>query len=153
MMTSKIKNNKKKQGGSALAIAVFIIVVMSLLATGISKSISSSEEQTVYEVFGTRALLAAESANEMALSQIFPLTGSGVCTASQNTYFNQNGLLNCVATTTCSSRDPDLVGTTYYQVISTGICKANLNNDTGDFSCGNEKICVSRSIEVEAKEL
>lgn len=147
-MTIKLKN----QTGSALSIAVFVIVVMALLAASISRTISSGSEQAVFEVFGTRALFAAESANEKVLAQIFPLDGApGVCSANQTIRFSVNGLNNCVASTSCTVEDPESVGVNYYQVVSTGVCKTNLDNNTSDFSCGSEKICASRTIEVEAK--
>jgi len=153
---NRLSHTRTSQNGSALAIAVFIIVVMAVLAAGITKSISSSSDQVVYEVLGTRALFAAESANEKGLAQIFPLTGSAnvsVCVASQTTDFSQIGLVNCVATTTCTLNEPTNSNTKYYQIVSTGVCKARLLNDASDYSCGNEKICVSRTIEVEAKVL
>lgn len=154
MRLKKINKNRSSQTGSALAIAVFIIVVMALLAAGISKSISSSSEQTVFEVYGTRALFAAESANERMLALIFPISIDGsdaaACVSSQSTKFTQPGLVNCVATTTCTLNEPVGSDTQYYQIVSTGVCKTY---ESTDVSCGNEKICASRTIEVEAKAL
>jgi MSHA biogenesis protein MshP len=154
MRVKKINKNRLSQTGSALAIAVFIIVVMALLAAGISKSISSSSEQTVYEVYGTRALFAAESANERMLALIFPISIDGsddaACVSSQTTEFAQSGLVNCVATTDCTLNEPLDSNTQYYRIVSTGVCKTY---EPTDFSCGNEKICASRTIEVEAKAL
>ena len=157
MKHNRLGRRKSSQNGSALAIAVFIIVVMAVLAAGITKSISSSSDQVVYEVLGTRALFAAESANERMLALIFPIAIDGsdeaACVSSQSTKFTQPGLVNCVATTDCTLNEPTGSNTKYYQVVSTGVCKARLLGDTSDFSCGNEKICASRTIEVEAKAL
>ncbi|MDU0113716.1 MSHA biogenesis protein MshP [Psychrosphaera aquimarina] len=152
MSINRIKQTKPKQKGSALAIAVFIIVIMAALAAGISKSISSNTDQLVFEVLGTRALFAAESANEIALAQLFPVSGGvGICTAEQSLYLNVDGLRNCAVKTYCSNKSPG--ASQYYQVVSTAVCKANMNNNSSDFICTNEKVCVSRTIEVEAKAL
>ena len=151
MTINRINRTKAKQKGSALAIAVFIIVIMAALAAGISKSISSSSDQLVFEVLGTRALFAAESANEMALAKLFPISGSGTCTAEQTLYFNVDGARNCATKTYCSN---NVGGTSqYFQVFSTAVCKAQMVNNSSDFICSNEKVCVSRTIEVEAKAL
>ena len=151
--------NKKQQRGSSLAIAVFVVIVMSLLTTAITNSISSSSDQVVQEVLGTRALLAAESANEITLAQIFPLNQANANTcAVANTfpvtrYMNGiNGLQNCLVVTSCSD---NTIGTeTYYLIESTGVCKGSLANDATDQTCNNtDNVCVSRSVEVEAREL
>ena len=147
----------KRQRGSALVMAVFIIVVMSILAIGISKTISSSTDQTANEVLGTRALMAAESGNELVLAQLFPVTGGGgSCTASQQMYFSVAGLLSCNVQATCSNNTSG--GTDYYQIVSTGVCKQalvgnNSSKQAQDLTCSADQICVSRTLEVEAKEL
>lgn len=153
----------KKQQGGALAIAVFVIIVMSLLSVAISRSISASSNQTMYEVLGTRALLAAEAGNEMTLRQIFPLATSGNpqpaienCPADSTFRFdslNINGLNDCVVTTTCRSEPSpvDQAQNAYYFVESTGVCKAVMQSNNTDFSCQNtDETCVSRRVEVEA---
>lgn len=149
---------RTKQSGSALVIAIFIIVVMSALAAGIQSNISASADQSVHEVLGTRALFAAESGNEMALAQIFPVSGAAPnCQPPQQIYFQKAGLEQCVVTTSC--QDQETSNTDYYSVVSTGICKGSLTGNAAspavaDFSCSSsDNICVSRSIEVEAKAL
>lgn len=151
----------KQQQGGALAIAVFVIVVMSLLTMAISRNISASSSQTVHEVLGTRALLAAEAGNEIILSQIFPIAagadpGKQQCPATNTIRFTHNGLTNCVVTTTCLSEPDPVVATedAFYFVESTGVCKVASSNTASDFSCQNtDDICVSRKVEVEAKAL
>lgn len=148
--------NIKRQRGSSLAIAVFVIIVMSLLTTAITNTISSSSDQVVQEVLGTRALLAAESANEITLTQVFPIDDDANSCADADVvvgrrYFNNiTGLENCLAVTSCSDNTID--SETYYLVESTGVCKGALANDVTDETCNNtDEVCVSRSVEVEAR--
>ena len=151
--------NRKRQQGSALAIAVFVVVVMTMLTVAISRNISASSDQSVQEVLGTRALMAAESGNEIALSALFPIaTGAPAvatdCSAVNRSiqYFNNTpGLANCVVTTT--SCDEQTNGSdTYFRIQSRGVCKASLQNNAADGNCNNtDQVCVSRQLEVEAK--
>ena len=157
----------RKQHGGALIITVFIIVVMSALAVGITRTMSSSTDQVVYEVMGTRALMAAETGNEMVLMQLFPLNGT-VRTCSDidttvssddvfNEYFVADELSQCTVTATCTERTQGT--TTYYSIASTGVCKdkhagTKLFPATADYTCANtDAVCVSRRLEVEAKTL
>lgn len=154
----------KKQHGGALAIAVFVIIVMSLLSVAISRSISASSNQTVYEVLGTRALLAAEAGNELMLRQLFPLATVGLPNPTAVTCPNEDtrlrfealnieGLNECVVTTSCRSNPTPVSNTqnTYYFVESTGVCKAVMASEDTDFACQNsDQTCVSRKVEVEA---
>ena len=154
-----------KQQGGALAIAVFVILVMSLLTIAISRSISASSAQTVQEVLGTRALMAAESGNELALAILFPIASGapvtyGSCadiTASRLYFSGVNGLNNCQVVTSC---EESTAGTqSFYFLESTGVCKDNVlgsnsSINLADFQCSNtDQVCVSRRIEIEAKTL
>jgi MSHA biogenesis protein MshP len=150
-------NRINKQQGSSLVVAIFILVVFAILALGITKTISSSTEQNVNEILGTRAMLAAETGNEIVLQQIFPLNGAAAnCLASQQFYFAASGLESCNVQMSCQSTT--VGGVNYYQVQSTGVCKAGLKgsnstNDTNDVICLANEVCVSRTIEVEAKDV
>ncbi|NVK26238.1 MAG: hypothetical protein HWE10_15020 [Gammaproteobacteria bacterium] len=155
--------NIKYQRGSSLAIAVFMVIVMSLLITAITNTISSSSDQVVQEVLGTRALLAAESANEMTLAQIFPLDDEvNKCSdAEVDTGLRYldgfAGFPNCVVFTICNNHPDD--EPKYYLIESTGICKDNLAGSsvspaTSDQSCNDtDNLCVSRTVEIEAREI
>lgn len=149
-----------KQSGSAMIIAVFIIVVMAVLATSLNKNIASSTSQVTNEVLGTRALLAAEAANERALVALFPLDGSApACpVGDQQFYFTGIGFNQCVALTSCTTRTT-ADGSQYFRIGSTGVCKSSFvgSNNTpnlSDVNClSSDKVCVSRTVEVEAKAL
>ena len=163
MRLNRQYSTAKKQQGGALTIAVFVIVVMSLLSIAISRSISASSGQSAHEVLGTRALLAAEAGNELTLNAIFPrAAGAAVpnqaCPADSSIRFpvQAEGLRNCVVTATCRSFSPP--GATgndiYYFLESTGVCKGHLQNNNTDFECqSTDSICVSRRLEVEAKAI
>lgn len=146
-----------KQLGSSLIIAVFIIVVMSLLAASLSRNISSSSAQVNNEVLGTRALFAAESGNEKALAQIFPTATGAVssCVASQQMYLTTIGFGQCTVISTCATQISG--GVSYYYISSTGACKAGMSgnnsspNSTDALCLSSDKVCVSRTVDVEAK--
>ena len=53
--------------GSALMIALFVIVVMALLAAAMGRFLVDSGEKNTVEVRSVRALLAAQSGLEVAL--------------------------------------------------------------------------------------
>ena len=133
----------KRQQGSALVIAIFIIVVMSLLGAALVRVMSTSAETIVYEVLGTRAFQAAQSGLNMKMQTMFPLLpqAQGVCNNVPPNYLFTTvpGLENCRAEVTCSL-EHDIYSVEYYKVISTGICEG------GD-------ITTSRSLEVTARKL
>lgn len=149
----------KKQQGSALVMTVFIIVVMALLATAITRNISASSDQNIYEVLGTRALFAAETGNELALATLFPVDGSAsVCQAVSFRYFDlatQVGLQNCVVSTSCQTQV--IENSDYTVIVSTGVCKNQLQGNNGSFiaddlRCLNtDAVCASRSVTLEVK--
>ncbi len=66
---------QKHQGGSALVIAIFVILVMSLLAVTLLRVGGDADEGVNLEVWGLRALNAANSGADAALARLFPLSG------------------------------------------------------------------------------
>lgn len=144
----------RKQQGSALVIAIFVIIVMTLLGTALVRMLSTEAETIAYEVIGTRAFQAAQSGMQWQLQQVFPLTPLGIpspivdCPIAYPTppdtieFTNGNdgrGLKNCKAKLSCSSFI-HTDGVRYYQLESTGIC------EVGD-------IATSRKISVDARSL
>jgi len=124
-------NTATKQAGFSLPIAVFILVIMSLLAAAIVQLSSRNNLSSAQEVFSTRAFYAAESGASWAMSQLFfNATGSATkafsdiqCGSPVNgktLNFTAAGLGGCSATLSCSV---DTVGSTgYYRIVSTGVC-------------------------------
>jgi MSHA biogenesis protein MshP len=147
---------RTKQQGSALIIAIFIIVVMTLLVAALSKLLTSSTESISYEVLGTRAFFAAQSGMEQGLVQLFPLitaadpVGSssycaiaageltGSATASAYPLNATIGLQSCSFTLSCNSgrATTAVTETIYYQLTSIG-------------TCGSGQLQTSRTIQME----
>ncbi|MEW6994128.1 PilX N-terminal domain-containing pilus assembly protein [Colwelliaceae bacterium MEBiC 14330] len=136
--------NKSKltlQNGSALVLALFIIVIVTLLGTALVRMISSNAETIAYEVLGTRAYQAAQAGAQIKLKRLFPLSGPSECTANSTYDFSGiDGLDNCQAAIVDCTADRTVDGITYYTITSTGQC---------DFLGG----FTSRTIEVKARNV
>ncbi len=142
----QFSNRPMNQRGSVLVVVIFVLVVMSFMAMGLSRIGWSNQDTTTLEVLGARAWLAAHSGNEVALQRLFPLNSSSalgtVCTSTivSNTTIGDQG---CSTSVSCTSQTIDLVSgaqTTFYFLESTGSCSSGKNQ-------------VSRVQEVMAKEL
>jgi MSHA biogenesis protein MshP len=146
------KLKPKKQQGSAIVLALFIIVVMSLLGTAMVRMLSANAENIVYEVVGTRAYFAAQAGMQEGLHNIYPLQAPAEdCTALSpipftlvNRNYSNEGLLNCSATvivTNCESIETAVgVFEFFYLIESTGQCTA-------------DDITTTRTIEVQSRSL
>lgn len=75
-----------RQSGSVLIVAVFVIVVMGMMAAMLNRMQWSNQDSHVREVGGVRAWLAAQSAIELKLSEVYPLNSDSAavdnCTES-----------------------------------------------------------------------
>jgi len=161
LLLTKIFNNSnftKSQQGSALVIAVFIIVVMTVLGLALVRMLNTSSESVAYEVIGTRAYATAQTGIQWAGGKVFPLgtgsalhcdgttvsaisTGSGVEEAltPPSGIKNSAGLANCkISELKCN--DLKYNGVTYFTITSTGQCDVS-------------GIITSRSIVIEARSL
>jgi MSHA biogenesis protein MshP len=138
------KLKPKKQQGSAIVLALFIIVVMSLLGAAMVRMLSANAENIVYEVVGTRAYFAAQAGMQRSLAALFPLNPATVsqCPTSNPVYSftTINGLTNCQASVECSAKVVGNPSITYYTLTSTGQCSV-------------ASITTTRTIEVQAKTL
>ncbi len=139
-----IKNSKlTSHNGSALVLALFIIVIVTLLGTALVRMISSNAETIAYEVLGTRAYQAAQAGAQIKLEEVFPLSDPSECTAidPNNPYdfTGIDGLDNCQASVDCSA-DRTVDGITYYTITSTGQCEFL-------------EVFTSRTIEVKARSV
>lgn len=137
--TVKIKNLSryptKKQSGSVLIVVLFVVLVMGLLATTLARLEWTNQDTQTREIFGTRAWFMAHSANEWALTQLFPLGESGEssevlsrCDAVNNDWEAQTTMINdnsCTITSvTCSYQNiPDEYAEyRYYTLVSVASC-------------------------------
>lgn len=109
------------QRGFSLPIAIFIIVIMALLAAGAVNILNKGLSGVSQEVLSTRAFYSAESGAQHVLSQLFPLNGGAAnCAANSSLTFNSTGLNSCRANMTCSATT--IGSETFYTVNSTGTC-------------------------------
>jgi MSHA biogenesis protein MshP len=132
-----------KQKGSAIVIAIFVIVVMALLGAGLLKILSSSAESVAYEVIGTRAYAAAQTGAQWQLLEVFP-HDTGTRTACKGSivepdFSNVEGLKGCYATVTCDDGGV-FDGITYYIIESKGQCSVG-------------SVITSRTVKLEARSL
>ncbi|MCG7532358.1 hypothetical protein MHM98_13555 [Psychrobium sp. MM17-31] len=133
----------KKQRGSMLVIALFVIIVLAFLAYAMIRITNTSASANVYEVYGTRALNAANSGVEKALNDIFGPGNSGTsCPAAASlTNLSLGGtpeFAGCIVNVTCNSFTVTQTGFVHFQIESTANCSA------GDFT-------TQRSVVVEAR--
>ncbi len=128
---------RKTQQGNMIIVAVFVIVVMGLLAVNLSRINWSNQDTLTREVLGTQAWFVAHSSNEWALATLYPIGGSGSLTELEthcDTVNNSaataaadiaDGLPCNSPTIQCikpSSSLPDELK--YYQVTSSAICSS-----------------------------
>jgi MSHA biogenesis protein MshP len=141
--------NRKNQSGSALVIAVFVLVIMTLIGSALIRMQSSTAETVVYEVMGTRAYAAAQIGIQWQLTEIFPLntTGTTLCrrNSAGNIEINEpdisevEGVQGCKFKITCDdSIEHDDVQ--YYTIRSKGSCEV-------------ADIKTSRIVEIEARSI
>lgn len=143
MKIHMLVHSKKSQRGSSLVIAIFIIVVMSLLGATLLEMMTNNEEDYAYEVLGTRAYNTAQIGVQWKLQRIFPLNedaNPNMCAdpTLPPTLNDVQGLNQCSITVLCTTFKHDDVN--YFTVKSTGQC--NINGET-----------TSRMVEVQAKSL
>lgn len=143
----------RRAGGSALMIALFVIVVMALLAAAMGRFLTDSSEKNTVEVRSVRALLAAQSGLEVTLYRLFPNrtlaqpTPPAVCPATSPLNFAGNpGLTNCQVVVRCAVVPVTYNGsvTNGYRLESVGTC------GTSDLNRANPDFAVSRTLMVEA---
>ncbi|MBA6342406.1 pilus assembly PilX N-terminal domain-containing protein [Colwellia sp. MB02u-10] len=134
-----------QQAGSALVIAIFVIIVLSVLGAALVKMLDSSQESVAYEVLGTRAYTAAVSGLQWQLAEVFPLNGPAITCKGQTeidsatpSFNNVLGLAQCNVSVSCIDFERD--GIRYYAISGTGTC-----------AIGSE--LTSRKIAVEAHSL
>lgn len=142
----------KQQQGSALVVALFIIIVMGLLVGSMSRLLVSSSESISYEVLGTRAFFAAQSGMERSLTLLYALDAPAVicpppppppvpsCPNMPPIDFGAvgiAGLEQCSVTMSCVAVRSSLdICVTHFYLISTA-------------TCGSGAFTSSRTIEME----
>ncbi|WP_220720227.1 hypothetical protein [Agarivorans litoreus] len=131
------------QRGSALVVAIFVIVVMALISVGLTAMIQDTSRNAAWDVLGTRAELAAYSGLEQALSALFPLnvpnTTLGQCSnVTAQPVLTGQGLTSCSVTVTCQQNDVAQLSARFFDLQATG-------------QCGTGEVLVQRSQTVQAR--
>ncbi|WP_179025801.1 MSHA biogenesis protein MshP [Shewanella sp. Scap07] len=144
---SQAMTKVRGQRGSALVIGIFIITVMFLMSATLINVVRDADEQVNLEVWGTRALAAANSGADFALSQLLPIDGStGACALNQTwTPPNEVGFANCSVTYSCVVQNFD--SQTQYRITSRASCESS-----GCASGAEDCLRVSREVEVQARD-
>jgi len=123
-----------RQRGSALVVAIFVIVVLGLLVSVLSQLVRTSSDSTVVEIQGNRAFMAAQSGVQRAMLELYPVGGS-FTPCSDGLLADYNSLKiaapteQCTARVTCEaynrSSDPDYDEkiASHFRLESTGTCE------------------------------
>jgi MSHA biogenesis protein MshP len=110
-----------KQGGLGLPVALFIIVIMSLIAIAVNQLGASSSQSYSQNVLSTRAFYAAESGAQLRAENTLTPTACACSGGADVTYnFTVTGLNQCSAVTNCTSFSAN--GNTYCTIVSIGRC-------------------------------
>ncbi len=122
--------NRRKQQGNMLVVTIFVIVVMGFLASSLTRINWSNSDNLTREQLGTQAWLMAHSANEWALTQLYPLgvsaSVSTACTAIQGDTPNVSVNSPCrPPQMTCQSIG-SLQGETFYRVEAIAVCGSGI---------------------------
>ena len=131
--------NQQKQQGISLALLLFVIIIISLLAAALVRLNAQSNLSNAQQVISTRAFFAAESGAQLQAMRIFPVNGGAAVCANQNYNFVTDGINGCTANTTCLANNVN--GQDYYQVTSAGQCNAG------------QPLQATRTIEIRLKNL
>ncbi|CDT91875.1 hypothetical protein [Vibrio coralliirubri] len=130
-----MRHSKASQQGSVLVVAVFVIVVMGFLATSLVQVQWSNHDTLTRKKLGTQAWLLAHSANEWALTQVYPLTVSpavstSVSTVCSNLNSNQvsSGMSTICTVDQLTCRQIGVLdGVGFFKIESTAICGSGVN--------------------------
>lgn len=119
----------KSQKGFSIPMAVFILVVVSMLGVAMINTLNRGQESVAREVVSLRALLAAESGAELGLNCVLEGSGCGCSNANAGftamtdlapITFTGDGLASCTADVSCRAVEVDSID--YYTIRSNGRC-------------------------------
>src|SRR5690606_21486983 len=92
-----------RQQGLGLPAAIFVILILALIAVAVTELEQSGVQAKTYEIMSTRAFFAAESGAQAAVNRLLPPGGTpAACTAN---FFSANytvaGLNGCSSAVSC----------------------------------------------------
>ena len=125
------------QRGFSIPAAIFVLVVVAMLGTGMQKILSKGEQDVAREVLSMRALMAAESGIERGLNQVIEINPAS-CTGNLTNppssltplisawVLSTPGMSNCEVNVICGvaqhDADNDGLLENYYTLRSRGQC-------------------------------
>jgi len=125
------RGSPEKERGFGLPFAIFVVVILAMIAAAITQLETDSAESVVFDVQSTRAFLAAQSGAQIGLNALFPPgVSASNCThsyfsSSPSITFASSGLEGCTALVSCGVSS--VAGDDYFTVSSLGSCGAGLD--------------------------
>lgn len=113
--------SKHHQAGLGLVGAVFVIVVVGLLAVAMAKMLEADKLSQSYEVLGLKAFLAAESGAQLGVNRLLAPDGVGSCVTTTAS-LEATSLRFCTAEVSCTLTTS--AGQSLYTINATGSCSA-----------------------------
>jgi MSHA biogenesis protein MshP len=116
-------SSRNNQQGFSVVMAVFIIVVLGMLAAAMIKFLAAGSESVAREIISARALMAADSGAQRTLNAIFPpggVTDTSACGLNNYTFNGLEGCSNVAVAVTCNFVTVDAVN--YFTIRSEGRC-------------------------------
>ncbi len=134
--------NAVQQRGFSIVIAVFILVVMSLLAATMLRVQEADTAGTAQDTLTVRAFYAAESGAQFAMNRLY-LDGvgcAGIGLPNGAAAWDETFLAQCrLSSLSCQAET--VSGMTFYQLRSTGECRSG----------AGDQFVASRTVEVRAR--
>jgi len=125
-----LQTSARRQRGAAMLFAIAIIVVASLLGAAMVRMLRVEQVGVARDVLSTRALLAADSAAQKAMYDLFQSGSTCVSPGPSISFTGISGLNNCSATSACTSFTATGSSKKYYSVRTTGTCGSNTDPAT-----------------------
>jgi len=114
--------NPQRQRGAAMMFAIAIIIVASLLGAAMVRMLRVEQVGVARDVLSTRALLAADSAAQKVMYDLFQTGTACVSPGTSISFAGVSGLNNCSATSSCTSYTATGSSKKYYSIRTTGTC-------------------------------
>jgi MSHA biogenesis protein MshP len=120
-----------RQHGVGLPAAIFVLVILSMIAVAIVELSASASDAVVFDVQSTRAFMAAESGAQLGVNRLMPPGAAmndcshGYFSASPSITYAGTGLAGCTATVSC--RVDSVAGSDYFSLTSVGTCGSGID--------------------------
>ncbi|WP_100657725.1 type II secretory pathway protein [Alteromonas flava] len=128
MSLTSLDHTIARQRGSMLIVSLFVIIVLALLGISMTRILAAASQTTIVEIYGVRALTAAQSGVQSLLQQSFPLNAAAnTCNAtvtSPPSFGAIDGFKGCSYTASCATETVTFAGQNhnYYRFTASGEC-------------------------------